>query len=89
MVCTFVREKSGNFDTFIAEFQANFSDTDSVRTTINKIRRLRQRDRLASVYAADFRLLACDIPWDEATLMDLFRYGLQNDVKDLVLTFHE
>ena len=78
-----------NFETFIAEFQASFSDTDSVRTTINKIRRLRQGDRPASAYAADFRLLACDIPWDEAALMDLFRYGLRNDVKDLLLTFHE
>jgi hypothetical protein len=78
-----------NFDTFITEFQASFSDTDSVRTAINKIRRLRQGDRPASAYAADFRLLACDIPWDEAALMDLFRYGLRNDVKDLLLTFHE
>jgi hypothetical protein len=78
-----------NFETFIAEFQASFSDTDSVRTAINKIRRLRQGDRPASAYAADFRLLACDIPWDEAALMDLFRYGLRNDVKDLLLTFHE
>jgi ribosomal protein L29 len=51
-----------NFDTFINEFQASFGDTDSVRTAINKIRRLRQGDRPASAYAADFRLLACDIP---------------------------
>jgi hypothetical protein len=78
-----------NFETFIAKFQASFSDTDSVRTTINKIRRLTQGDRPASTYAPDFRLLACDIPWDEAPLMDLFRYGLHNDVKDLLLTFHE
>jgi hypothetical protein len=26
-----------NFDAFISEFQANLSDTDSVRTAINKI----------------------------------------------------
>jgi hypothetical protein len=26
-----------NFKTFIAEFQASFSDTNNVRTTINKI----------------------------------------------------
>ena len=78
-----------NFDTFINEFQASFGDTDSVRTTINKIRRLRQGDRPASAYAADFRLLACDIPWDEAAMMDLFRHGLRNDVKDLLLTFHD
>ena len=36
-------------------------------------RKLRQGDRTTSVYVADFRLLACDIPWDEAALMDQFR----------------
>ena len=78
-----------NFDEFIKEFQACFGDTDSMRTAINKIRRLRQGDRPASAYAADFRLLACDIPWDEEALMDQFRHGFRNDVKDLLLTFHE
>ena len=56
---------------------------------INKIRRRRQGDRPASAYAADFRLLACDIPWDEEALMDQFRQGLRHDVKDLLLIFHE
>ena len=69
--------------------KACFGDTDSVRTTINKIRRLRQGDRPASAYAADFRLLATDIPWDDQALMEQFRYGLRNDVKDLLLTFPE
>ena len=57
--------------------------------TINKIRRLRQGDSLTSVYAADFHLLATDIPWDDQALMEQFRYGLHNDVKDLLLTFPE
>jgi hypothetical protein len=78
-----------NFEAFIEEFKACFGDTDSVRTAINKIRRLRQGDRPASAYAADFRLLASDIPWDEQALMEQFRYGLRNDVKDLLLTFPE
>ena len=78
-----------DFDGFIKEFQESFGDTDCVRTAINKIRRLRQGDRPASAYAADFRLLACDIPWDDEALMDQFRQGLRNDVKDLLLTFHE
>ena len=56
---------------------------------INTIRRLRQGDRPALAYAGDFYLLACDIPWDEAALMDQFHQGLCNDVKDLFLTFHK
>ena len=78
-----------DFEAFIEEFKACFGDTDSVRTTINKIRRLRQWDRPASAYAADFRLLASDIPWDEQALMEQFWYGLRNDVKDFLLTFPE
>ena len=39
------------------------------------------------VNAADFRLLATDLPWDDQALMEQFRYGLHNDVKDLFLTF--
>jgi hypothetical protein len=79
-----------DFEGFIKEFnQTSFGDTNSARTTINKIRRLRQGDRPASTYAADFRLLACDIPWDAEVLMDQFRQGLRSDVKDLLLTFHE
>jgi hypothetical protein len=40
-------------------------------------------------YATDFHFLASDIPWDEQALMEQFRYGLHNDVKDLLLTFLE
>mgnify|MGYP000238102550 FL=1 len=60
-----------------------------IRTKINKIRRLHQGDHPASVYAADFRLLASDIPWNDQALMEQFRYGLRNDVKDLLLIFPE
>jgi hypothetical protein len=53
-----------NFEEFIKAFKAYFGDTDSVRTTINRIRTLWQGDQLASTYAANFRLIASDIPWD-------------------------
>ena len=60
-----------------------------MRTVVNKIRRLRQGDRPAFAYDVDFHFLACDIPWDEEALMDQFRQVLRNDVKDLLLTFHD
>ena len=72
-----------NFEEFIGEFKACFGDTDNVRTTINKIRRLRQGDRPTSAYVLDFHPLAADIPWDDIALMEKFRYGLRNDVKHL------
>jgi hypothetical protein len=52
---------------------------------LDKIRRLRQGDRPALAYAADFRLLASDILWDEQALMEQFRYGLRNDVNNFVM----
>ena len=73
-----------NFEEFLSEFKAWFGDTDSIRITINKIRRLRQGDRPASAYPANFYLLASNIPWDDQALMEQFRYGLRNDVKDLL-----
>ena len=78
-----------NFEEFINEFKTCFGDTDSVRMTINKIRRLRQGDLPTSATTSDFRLLVLDIPWDDLVLMEHFRYGLQNDAKDLLLTFRE
>jgi hypothetical protein len=35
----------------------------------------------------DFRLLECNIPWGDQALMEQVRFGLWNDVKDLLLTF--
>ena len=73
----------------IKAFQDNIGDIDSMRKKINKSRQLHQGYRPASPYVADFCLLACDIPWVGAVLMDQFCQGLCNDVKDLLLTFHE
>ena len=77
------------FEEFLSEFKACFGDTDIIRT-INKIRWLCQGDRPTSANAADIRLLASDIPWDDqALLVEQFHYSLRNDVKDLLLTFPE
>ena len=78
-----------NFEEFITEFKACFEDTDSIRKEINKTRRLCQGDHPTSAYATDFCLLTTDIPWDDQTLMEQFRYGLRSDVKELLLTFPE
>jgi hypothetical protein len=41
---------------------------------------------LATVYASEFRQLACDVNWGEAALIDQFRCGLRDDVQDILLT---
>jgi len=70
----------------MAKFEAVFGDSDKARTSANKLRRLQQGTRSAIVYASKFRRLAYDVNWGEVTLIDQFRYGLRDDVQDLLLT---
>ncbi len=75
-----------DFNAFMAKFEAVFGDSDKARTSANKLRRLQQGTRSAIVYASEFRQLAYDVNWGEAALIDQFRYGLRDDVEDLLLT---
>lgn len=74
-----------DFGSFLEEFTNTFGETDKERTATTKIRSLQQRSRAASVYAAEFRQLACDVDWDDKALISAFRWGLRDDVKDLLL----
>jgi hypothetical protein len=76
-----------DFNAFMVEFEAVFGDSDKVKTSTNKLRRLEQGTRSAIVYAPEFRQLACDVNWGEAALIDQFRCGLRDDVQDPLLTF--
>jgi hypothetical protein len=75
-----------SLDQFISHFHQTFGDFDRETTAANEIRNLRQGNRSASEYSADFRRLASDLNWGEAALVDQFRRGLRDDVKDLLLT---
>jgi hypothetical protein len=61
-----------NFEAFLAAFAEAFEDHDKAYSATNKIRVLRQGACLASVYASDFILLACDINWDKEALMSQY-----------------
>ena len=76
----------GNFEAFLGAFSEAFGEYDKIRSPTTKIRNLRQGTRSASNYASKFRQLACDINWDEPALISQFYSGLQNGVKDLLLT---
>lgn len=75
-----------NFETFLEAFAEAFGEHDKARWATTKIRSLRQGTHSVSVYASDFRQLACDINWDEEALMSQFYWGLRDDVKDLLLS---
>ena len=78
-----------NFSEFIADLEATFGETDRRRTALTKLFSLQQGSRPASIYASEFRQLACDVNWDDQALCDQFRRGLRNDVKNLLLNFPE
>jgi hypothetical protein len=75
-----------DFNAFMAEFEAVFGDSDKARTVANKLHRLQQGTHSAIVYASEFRQLACNVNWGQATLIDQFRCGLRDDIQDLLLT---
>ena len=74
-----------DLDDFLAKFNEIFGETDRVRTATAKLHSLRQGARAASVYTADFRQLACEVDWDDNILINAFRWGLRDNVKDLLL----
>ena len=76
-----------NFETFLEAFSEAFGEHDKIRSGTTKICSLRQGTRLASNYVSEFWQLACDINWDEPTLISQFYSGLQ--VKDLLLSLSD
>jgi hypothetical protein len=47
---------------------------------------LRQETRSAAIYAAEFEQLTYDLEWNDKAFINRFRYGLKDDVKDLLIT---
>ena len=78
-----------DFPAFLAEFESTFGETDRRRSALTKLYSLQQGSRAASLYASEFRQLACDVKWDDQALCDHFRRGLRGDIKNLLLNFPE
>ncbi|KAH7422150.1 hypothetical protein KP509_13G093300 [Ceratopteris richardii] len=78
-----------DYEGFLRELSATFGDTDTSRVAETKLRKLHQGNRLASFYASEFRQLICDLTWHEDYFISQFRWGLRDDVKDLLLTMPE
>jgi hypothetical protein len=78
-----------NFEAFFAAFVEAFEDHDKARSSTTKICVLRQGSCPTSIYTTHFRLLTCDINWDEEALMSQFHWDLRDDVKDLLLSMSD
>jgi hypothetical protein len=71
---------------FEALFTAVFGDSNRERVAKTKMQSLLQGTRSAAIYAAEFQQLTCDLEWNDKAFINRFRYGLKDDVKDLLIT---
>ena len=92
VVCSLFEKRSpilNNFETFLEAFVEAYGEHDKAGWATIKIWSLQQGAGSASIYASDFRQLACDINWDEEALMSQLYWGLRDDVKDLLLSLFD
>jgi len=71
-----LQKEGQNWDEFLADFQASFSDPDPAGTARHKIDLLRQGSNSADEYVASFRELMDDTGFNDAALVDKFEKGL-------------
>ena len=64
-----------------------FGEIDQVSISANKLRKLTQGSGMVSFYAAEFRQLAVDLDWNESALIDQYRFGLSDSVKDMLIHY--
>lgn len=74
-----------NRDQFLEELSRTFGERDRALIATTKLRSLQQRSRPASAYVAEFQQIACDLEWNDAALITMFRWGLRDDIKTLLL----
>jgi hypothetical protein len=74
---------------FKAALKATFGPVDQAATSANAIRNLKQGNRRVVDYAAEFQLLASDIDFNEPALMHLFKHGLADEIKTMLLNVDE
>jgi hypothetical protein len=74
-----------NLDQFLEEFSRTFGERDRALITTTKLRTLQQRSRPASAYVVEFQQLTCDLDWNDTALITMFRWGLRDDIKTLLL----
>lgn len=74
-----------NRDQFLEELSRTFGERDRALIATTKLRSLQQRSRPASAYVAEFQQIACDLDWNDTALITMFRWGLRDDIKTLLL----
>ena len=77
------------YENFITELRNLFDDPNAKRHACAALKRLRQGKGSVLTYSSKFRRLAAETGYNDDALMDLFRYGLNDEVKDVLSTVLE
>ena len=74
----------------MAQFEAlltiAFGNSDRERVAEAKMQSLRLGTRSIVIYAVEFQQLIYNLEWNNKAFINRFRYGLKDDVKDLLIT---
>lgn len=76
-----------DYTAFRALLSTTFDEADRSIISAAKLRKLYQGSQPMVTYASDFRLLASSLDWNDSALISQFRYGLNDNVKDLLLHY--
>lgn len=79
------KELLADYSQFKELLEKTFGAHDRALLAASKIKRLKQGAKSVSVFAAEFRLLASDLTWNDDALVSQFRQGLNQEVKDMLL----
>ena len=79
------QEELSSWPLFKSKMAKTFGEIDQVTVSANKLRKLAQGTGMVSHYAADFRQLATDLDWNEAALINQYRFNLSDSVKDMLI----
>jgi hypothetical protein len=71
---------------FIDELRNLFDDPHAQRHACNSLKRLRQGKYSVVSYSSKFRHLALETGYNDLAMMDIFRSGLNDEVKDVLAT---
>jgi hypothetical protein len=71
---------------FEALFTVVFGDSDRDRVAETRMQSLRQGTRSATIYAIEFQQFICNLEWNDKAFINRLRYGLKDNVKDLLIT---
>lgn len=71
-----------NFEIFKTNITNAFGDSDPVITAENQLRRLKQDNLSASIYATRFRMYAQSVEWNDAALMSQFKVNLSQPIQN-------